>query len=202
MVIYFLCLTHLRLFGLKKKITHLGLCILCSTIDTHSKLQLPCVFCSPVAYSGQSGMDFMFGILSQVLVPCGMVIYVYFEKKIIIFFCILHMLCVITSQGELEDDLDNRVGFFRGSPPVRTNNPLVHDLQFVTRASLLPTSAAIPLSPTGRKFSSAGKPLGRTDGATSPLSDRNQKPGVRIEGFACDNSDFECCEQAPAPLPR
>lgn len=86
MVIYFLCLTHLRLFGLKKKITHLGLCILCSTIDTHSKLQLPCVFCSPVAYSGQSGMDFMFGILSQVLVPCGMVIYVYFEKKIINFF--------------------------------------------------------------------------------------------------------------------
>lgn len=123
------------------------------------------------------------------------------EKKYF-FFCILHMLCVITSQGELEDDLDNRVGFFRGSPPVRTNNPLVHDLQFVMRASLLPTSAAIPLSPKGRKFSSAGKPLGRADGATSPLSDRNQKPGVRIEGFACDNSDFECCEQAPAPLPR
>lgn len=124
--------------------------------------------------------------------------YVYFEKNLFLFFQHIWF-CVVTSQGELEDDLDNRVGFFRGSPPVRTNNPLVHDLQFASRASLLPTSAAIPLSPTGRKFSSAGKPLKNVDGATSPLSDRSQKPGVRIEGFALDNSDSESREQAPAP---
>ncbi|WOL02535.1 hypothetical protein Cni_G11254 [Canna indica] len=69
-----------------------------------------------------------------------------------------------------DPDLSNQVGFLCGSPPARTNNPVVHDAEFFKQAQSLPS----PL----------GSPTCRSSFGGSPK--------MRIEGFACGSSENSC----------
>ncbi|RWW08371.1 hypothetical protein BHE74_00010107 [Ensete ventricosum] len=73
------------------------------------------------------------------------------------------------------------MSFFCGSPPVRTDNPVIHDVQFGKQAQFLASS---------RGNSPGMKPAGRVERGGSPTcrSSFEGNPKVRIEGFACGNS--------------
>ncbi|XP_068661269.1 uncharacterized protein [Aristolochia californica] len=98
----------------------------------------------------------------------------------------LELLNCFGNKDDLEDDVDGGSsckGFFCGSPPVRTNNPLVHDVQFVRQTSPFAASA----SPSGAAMGRAERvPCGASSfGGKS-------KPMVRVEGFSCGNSESHC----------
>lgn len=85
-------------------------------------------------------------------------------------------------QDELEGDSDasNQIGFLRGSPPVRTSNPVVEDSEFAKLALLSspPLGSCHGLKPSrhDKGSPSSGSPLGTS-------------PKVRIEGFACGSPE-------------
>lgn len=82
-------------------------------------------------------------------------------------------------QNDSDGDSSSHVGFLCGSPPIRANNPVIHDPQFGKR---LPS-----FSPLGG--SSYGKmPAVRVE-VGSPSCGVSSSPKVRIEGFACGNSE-------------
>lgn len=86
---------------------------------------------------------------------------------------------LILSKNNPDVDTDS-TRFFCGSPPVRTNNPLVRDPKFGTE---LPS-----LSPVGSPISKMLEMLGRIEVGTSPTrgaSSNSISPKVRVEGFAC-----------------
>ncbi|XP_008776276.1 uncharacterized protein LOC103696430 isoform X2 [Phoenix dactylifera] len=106
--------------------------------------------------------------------------------------CGPEILDIILNKDDLEGDLDmsNQTGFFCGSPPVRTNNPVIHDAQFAKQTQNLP-------SPLGNSFGM--KPAGRVErGSPSCGSSFGGSPKVRIEGFACGNSESHCIVPALA----
>ena len=86
-------------------------------------------------------------------------------------------------QNDLDADTDScsQAAFFCGSPPVRTNNPVVHDPMFGEKTP--------SFSPLGSSF---GKKLaGRLELGSSPSCGASS-PKVRIEGFACGNKESHC----------
>ncbi|URD93431.1 hypothetical protein MUK42_00363 [Musa troglodytarum] len=88
------------------------------------------------------------------------------------------------SQDDTDNDLDSsgQMGFFCGSPPVRTDNPVIHDVQFAKQAQFLASSRGSSPGTT--------KPAVRVERGNSPTCGSSFKgnPKVRIEGFACGNS--------------
>lgn len=81
----------------------------------------------------------------------------------------------IFSKDEFEVDPNNH-GFFCGSPPVRTNNPLINDAEFA-KLNHLPAS---PLSNCH-----VIKPAVHDSGSPS----HGTSPKIRVEGFACGSPD-------------
>ncbi|XP_008797093.2 uncharacterized protein LOC103712367 isoform X2 [Phoenix dactylifera] len=89
-----------------------------------------------------------------------------------------------------DSDMNNQAGFFCGSPPVRTNNPVVQDAKFAKQTRDL-------ASPLGNSFGI--KPAGRVErGSPSCGSSFGGSPKARIEGFACGNSESHCVVPALA----
>jgi hypothetical protein len=85
-------------------------------------------------------------------------------------------------QGDRDADTDSssKATFFCGSPPVRTNNPVVHDPMFGEK-----TPSLSPLCSSFAKKLAARVEVGSLScGASSPK--------VRIEGFACGNKESHC----------
>nr|CAB3476637.1 unnamed protein product [Digitaria exilis] len=88
------------------------------------------------------------------------------------------ILDLILSKNDPDGDSSSQVGFLCGSPPVRTDNPVIHDPQFGKR---LPS-----FSPLGSSFGKT--PAGRVE-VGSPSCGASSSPKVRIEGFACGKSE-------------
>ncbi|GJN36421.1 hypothetical protein PR202_gb25280 [Eleusine coracana subsp. coracana] len=81
---------------------------------------------------------------------------------------------------DADTDWSGQAAFFCGSPPVRTNNPVVHDPMFGEETP--------SFSPLGSSF---GKKLAGRLEVGSP-SCGVSSPKVRIEGFACGNKESHC----------
>ncbi|CAL9048313.1 unnamed protein product [Musa banksii] len=96
--------------------------------------------------------------------------------------CASEILDLLLSKDASEGDSDSssRVGFFCGSPPARTNNPVVHDSEFGKQSPFLD-------SPKG--ISPSMKQAGRGERGSPTCG---SSPKVRIEGFACSNSESQC----------
>ncbi|CAN6470511.1 unnamed protein product [Victoria cruziana] len=87
---------------------------------------------------------------------------------------------ILTKNGPENDEGSNLTNYFCGSPPARTNNPMVHDVEFVNQ-SLAYNSPF--------ENSLGGKPSARVENCSSSCgASFGGKPMVRIEGFACNNS--------------
>uniref|UniRef100_A0A452XIR9 Uncharacterized protein n=1 Tax=Aegilops tauschii subsp. strangulata TaxID=200361 RepID=A0A452XIR9_AEGTS len=95
------------------------------------------------------------------------------------------LISLISSSARNDPDVDTdsngQAGFFCGSPPVRTNNPIVNDPQFGRNTPCF--------SPLGSPFS---KMLGGRAEVGSPSCGASSSPKVRIEGFACGNKENHC----------
>ncbi|OEL17362.1 hypothetical protein BAE44_0021624 [Dichanthelium oligosanthes] len=88
------------------------------------------------------------------------------------------ILDLILSKNDPDGDSSSQVGFLCGSPPVRTNNPVIHDPQFGKRVP--------SFSPLGSSYGKTS--AGRVE-VGSPSCGSISSPKVRIEGFACGNSE-------------
>lgn len=91
--------------------------------------------------------------------------------------CGLEILDSNRSMDDSEWDLEGggQTSFFCGSPPVRTNNPIVHDAQFAkqTHSVASPLGGSLGMKPRGDR------------GSPSCGSSFTGSPKVRIEGFSC-----------------
>lgn len=91
--------------------------------------------------------------------------------------CDILDLILNTNDPDAHTDSSSQAGFFYGSPPVRTNNPVIHDPQFGKETP--------SFSPLGSSFGKIA--AGRVE-VGSPACGASS-PKVRIEGFACGNKD-------------
>ncbi|KAL6850191.1 hypothetical protein ACP4OV_020818 [Aristida adscensionis] len=89
------------------------------------------------------------------------------------------ILDLILSKNDPDGDINSssQMGFLCGSPPVRTNNPIIHDPLFGKRVP--------SFSPLGGSYGK--KPAGRVEVGSPSCS--ASSPKVRIEGFACGSSE-------------
>ncbi|KAL6624654.1 hypothetical protein ACP70R_031975 [Stipagrostis hirtigluma subsp. patula] len=93
--------------------------------------------------------------------------------------CDILDLILSKNDPDVDTDSNSQAGFFCGSPPVRTNNPVVHDPQFGKK-----TPSFSPLGSSFGKKQAGRVEVGSPCGASSPK--------VRIEGFACGNKEPHC----------
>ncbi|THU53723.1 hypothetical protein C4D60_Mb10t17460 [Musa balbisiana] len=87
---------------------------------------------------------------------------------------------------EGDGDLGSQVGLLCGSPPARTNNPVVRDAEFGKHSQFLASPIGVSLSM---------KQAGRVEKGSPNCG---SSPEVRIEGFACGNSESHCAVPALA----
>lgn len=84
---------------------------------------------------------------------------------------ILEILLSKSQQGD-QTNVKNSHPYFYGSPPTRSDNPLVRDTQFIRKG--------VPVSPVNLSQNTS---CGASYGA---------KPLVRVEGFASKNQESHC----------
>ncbi|MCL7041527.1 hypothetical protein MKW94_003493 [Papaver nudicaule] len=99
--------------------------------------------------------------------------------------------CKDRSEDDLDTDNGSQIGFFCGSPPIRADNPLVHDVQFVRQTSTLS-------SPLGNSFGAKGSSARAERAPSCGKSSFGGKPVVRVEGFSCGGSKSNCIVSARA----
>ncbi|KAL5993676.1 hypothetical protein ACLOJK_040928 [Asimina triloba] len=96
----------------------------------------------------------------------------------------------------------NDVGFFCGSPPVRTSNPVVHDAQFGRQVQNQMFPSPMGNSHGGPKLAPPPSASSSSSSSRSPSCGvsfgSGGSPRVRIEGFACGSSESHCIVQALA----
>ncbi|AQK95765.1 uncharacterized protein LOC100277281 [Zea mays] len=85
---------------------------------------------------------------------------------------------------DVDTDSSSQAGFFCGSPPARTDNPVINDPQFGKKTP--------SFSPLFGGSSSGKMTAGRVE-VGSPSSCGASSPKVRIEGFACGNKEPPHC---------
>lgn len=90
------------------------------------------------------------------------------------------ILDLILSKNDSSHGADSSSGQAGFSPPVRATNPVVHDPQFGKRAP--PSMSPLRSSSYGKLKVEAGSP-------SCGVSSSSSSPKVRIEGFACGNSE-------------
>ncbi|KAK8457030.1 hypothetical protein SEVIR_3G118000v4 [Setaria viridis] len=95
--------------------------------------------------------------------------------------CDILDLILSKNDPDVDTDPSSQAGFFCGSPPVRTNNPVIHDPLFGKKTP--------SFSPLGSSFGKMG--AGRAE-VGSPSCGASS-PKVRIEGFACGNKEPAHC---------
>ncbi|KAJ4766091.1 hypothetical protein LUZ62_076466 [Rhynchospora pubera] len=100
------------------------------------------------------------------------------------------------NQSEIEfilcqDEAESDSGFFCGSPPVRTNNPLIHDSIFLEKLNshfaVSLTSSSSNSSPSVNSESFTKKPrleAGSPSSLCGVTSSYKSSPKLRVEGFA------------------
>ncbi|PKA59725.1 hypothetical protein AXF42_Ash011849 [Apostasia shenzhenica] len=96
----------------------------------------------------------------------------------------LEVFSIILNKDDLksEPEWGSPKGFFCGSPPLRSHNPLVRDAQFNQQTQFLASS-----------LSSSGAPKHSTRASAPPsCGSFSGSPKVRIEGFACGKSGSPC----------
>ncbi|WOK96655.1 hypothetical protein Cni_G05362 [Canna indica] len=88
-------------------------------------------------------------------------------------------------KDESEDDLNtkNQTGFFCGSPPVRTNNPVVWDALFAKEN----LSLASPQMRTHETRNAVRLDRSPHSCGSSFEEESDRSPQIRTEGFACAN---------------
>ncbi|OEL28566.1 hypothetical protein BAE44_0010412 [Dichanthelium oligosanthes] len=97
--------------------------------------------------------------------------------------CDILDLILSKNDPDVDTDSSSQAGFFCGSPPVRTNNPVIHDPQFGKKTpSFSPLGSLNSFGKMGAGRVEVGSP---SCGASSPK--------VRIEGFACGNKEPPTC---------
>lgn len=94
-------------------------------------------------------------------------------------------LCLLfQNDPDVDTDSSSQAGFFCGSPPARTDNPVINDPQFGKKTP--------SFSPLFGGSSSGKMTAGRVE-VGSPSSCGASSPKVRIEGFACGNKEPPHC---------
>lgn len=95
--------------------------------------------------------------------------------------CDIVDLILSKNDPDVDTDSSSQVAFFCGSPPARTNNPVINDPQFGKKT--------LSFSPLGSSFGKMA--AGRVE-VGSPSCGASS-PKVRIEGFACGNKEPPHC---------
>ncbi|CAN6345569.1 unnamed protein product, partial [Urochloa humidicola] len=95
--------------------------------------------------------------------------------------CDILDLILSKNDPDVDNDSSGQAGFFCGSPPVRTNNPVIHDPLFGKKTP--------SFSPLGSSFGKMGAVRAEVGSPSCGAS----SPKVRIEGFACGNKETTHC---------
>ncbi|KAF3777225.1 hypothetical protein EJ110_NYTH46304 [Nymphaea thermarum] len=96
------------------------------------------------------------------------------------------------SYGDDDDGRSGWTSFFYGSPPARTNNPVVRDARFVNQVSGRPPPWCWN-SPGGRPSNRAEK---HSPSCSATFGGGKPVVSVRIEGFASGSSESHCIVSA------
>ncbi|XP_031115523.1 uncharacterized protein LOC116019456 isoform X1 [Ipomoea triloba] len=127
------------------------------------------------------GYSFTAHKFSMGYIKCILALHIYFVPPL------TQLLCTVAKQDSVVamqsiSQLSSSPPFFSGSPPCRTNNPLIHDTCFRNEKRV---SIPLPQSPPLSGISSPSS--ARKSACTRARLGQQQSP-VRVEGFDCQNS--------------